>query len=358
MTDARAMVLNAPLELELQTFPIPQVGDDDAVMRVEASGICGTDYECFNGEYPRDFPVILGHEPLGIIEEIGEQAAARWGVQRGDRVVVEPRHGCGNCRSCLAGERCEFVAGGYGSTSTTVAPALWGSHAEYMYLAPGSRLHRVDPELPLRLAALTNPMAAGFSWAIRAAGLRAGDSIAILGCGQRGLVSTVAAHHAGASQILVTGLSRDEHKLSLAKEFGADTAINVEERDALVEVLERTDGRGVDVVLDLTPYATEPVVQALQMVRLGGTVVLAGLKGSHRIAEFSSDVIVTRSLTVKGVLGVDGESFGRALRLIESRRYPLERLHTHHFPLEETEQAIRTLAGEMGEPAISITIEP
>lgn len=123
-------------------------------------------------------------------------------------------------------------------------------------------------------------------------------------------------------------------------------------------MLERTDGEGVDVVVDLTPYSTEPVVQGIEMLRPGGTMVLAGLKGTHRVAEFDSDAIIRHEANVRGVRGVDRESFVRALRLIASGRYPVERMHTHEFPLEDVERGIRTLSGETGEPAISITVEP
>ncbi|MYA20781.1 MAG: alcohol dehydrogenase catalytic domain-containing protein [Chloroflexi bacterium] len=192
MSDVRAMVLTGPNQIEERRFPRPETDEDSALLRIEASGICGTDYESLSGEYAREYPLILGHEPLGVIEEIGDRAAARWGVEAGDRVVVQPNHGCGACRRCNDGARCNFVDGGYGSTPAAVAPALWGGFAEHMYLARGSKLHRVPDGLPLHLAALANPIAAGFGWAVRAGGLQAGDRIAILGAGQRGLASTVA----------------------------------------------------------------------------------------------------------------------------------------------------------------------
>ncbi|MYB41405.1 MAG: alcohol dehydrogenase catalytic domain-containing protein [Chloroflexi bacterium] len=358
MSDVRAMVLTGPNQIEQQRFPRPETDEDSALLRIEASGICGTDYESLSGEYSREYPVILGHEPLGVIEEIGERAAARWGVTVGDRVVVQPNHGCGACRRCNDGARCNLVDGGYGSTPAAVAPALWGGFAEYMHLARGSKLHKVPDGLPLHLAALANPIAAGFGWAVRAGRLQAGDRIAILGAGQRGLASTVAASHAGADFIAVTGLARDEHKLALARQLGAHATINVDAEDPVDAVLERTDGEGVDVVVDLTPYSTEPVVQGIEMLRPGGTMVLAGLKGTHRVAEFDSDAIIRHEANVRGVRGVGRESFVRALRLIASGRYPVQRMHTHEFPLEEVERGIRTLSGETGEPAISITVEP
>lgn len=358
MTDIRAMVLTAPNQIELQRFPAPAIDEDSALLRIEACGICGTDYESLSGEYPRANAVILGHEPLGTIEQIGSQAAQRWDVHVGDRVVVQPNHGCGACRRCNDGKRCQLVPGGYGSTPITVAPALWGGYAEYMYLARGSKLHKVPQDVSIQLAALTNPIAAGFGWAIQAGGLKAGDRIAVLGAGQRGLACTVAAHHAGADFIAITGLARDEHKLALAREFGANTTINVDAENPVTTVLDHTNGEGVDVVVDLTPYATEPVVQGIEMLRPGGTIVLAGLKGSHRIPEFDPGTIIRHEAVVKGVRGVDRESFARAMHLIASKRYPLEQMHTHEFPLEEAERAIRTLSGETGEPAISITLEP
>ncbi len=358
MSDVRAVVQTGVRKLELQRFARPDVSDNDALLRLEACGICGSDYEQYAGDFARRYPVIPGHEPVGVIEEIGERAANRWRVGVGDRVVVEPMYNCGRCRGCQEGRLCLEAPGAYGYTSSDLPPHLWGGYAEYLYLAPGSIVHKVPAEIPPRLAALYNPLAAGFAWAQAVPNLSVGESIAILGPGQRGLAAVIAADAAGADPIIVTGLSRDEAKLALAREFGADLTINVESDDAVASIKDATDGRGVDVVLDVTPYATTPVVESLEMARRGGTIVLAGLKGPRRVPEFPSDRIIVRQLTLKGVLGVDYDSFEKALRLIESGRYPLEKLQTHTFPLEEAERAIRTLAGELDELAINVTIEP
>jgi threonine dehydrogenase-like Zn-dependent dehydrogenase len=358
MTDVKAAVLTAVRSFEIQRFPRPAIGDEDALLRVEACGICGSDYEQYAGELAARYPVIPGHEPIGIIEEIGPLASSRWGVETGDRVAVRSRYSCGQCRGCREGGRCIESRGMYGYTSPDVPPSLWGGYAEYLYLAPGSIVHRISPQVPARLAALANPIGAGFAWAQRAAGLSVGDSIAVLGPGQRGLASVVAAREAGAGTVIVTGLGRDEAKMALAREFGADLTIDVEAQDPVAAVMEATDGQGVDRVVDTTPYATDAVIQALDMVRNGGTVVLAGLKGSNRVPEFPSDRIIQKSLTVRGVMGVDYDSFVTAIRVIESGKYPLEKMHTHEFPLEEADRAIRTLSGEANEPAISVTIEP
>lgn len=358
MPDVFAMVQTGVRTLEPQRFPRPTVGPDDALLRLQACGICGSDYEQYAGEFAARYPVIPGHEPVGVIDEIGDTAAQRWGVTVGDLVVVEPGFNCGRCHGCLRGRRCVTAPGSYGYTPTDVPPHLWGGYADYLYLAPGSIVHRIDPAVGPRLAALYNPLGAGFAWAQAAPNLSVGQSIAILGAGQRGLAAVVAAHAAGAAPIIVTGLSRDEHKLALARDFGAHLSVNVDSHDPVAAVKDATDGLGADVVLDTTPYATDPVVDALEMARRGGAVVLAGLKGSHHVPDFASDRIIMKMLTVRGVLGVDSDSFRKAIRLIESRSVPLERMITHTLPIAEAERAIQILAGDTGEAAINVALVP
>ncbi|MBV1905003.1 MAG: alcohol dehydrogenase catalytic domain-containing protein [Pseudomonadales bacterium] len=359
MSDVQAVVQTAPGELEIRSFPRPKIGEDDALLKVEACGICGSDYEQYAGEVQVRFPVIPGHEPVGRIDEIGPKAASRWDLQVGDLVVVQPGISCGRCAGCQTGRRCRVVPGNaYGYTSTDITPSLWGGYAQYMYLHPATIMHKVDSSVTPRMAALYNAMGSGFAWAQEAPDLRAGQSIAILGPGQRGLASVIAAKETGAGPIIVTGLRADAHKLALAKELGADVTINVEDDDVVAAVRKATQGRGVDVVVDVSAYATQPILDAIKMVRRGGTIVLAGIKGSNRLREFNSDALIFREITVKGVLGVEYASFAKAIEVIESGRYPLEKLASHTFSLADAETAIRTLAGEVGEGAICIAIDP
>lgn len=361
MTDrVRAMVQTGPGRLELATFERPRIGEDDALLRIEACGLCGTDAEVFEGHVPLAAPSIPGHEPVGSIEEIGTRAARRWQVGVGDRVVVQSEFGCGRCVGCLERRPCLVSPGTYGFMPTTAAPSLWGGYAEMLYLPPGAVVHAIDRRIPARIAALYNPLGAGFAWAVDAPGLRVGDSIAIFGPGQRGLACVLAAKRAGASRIFVTGLgSRDAAKLELARELGADLAIDVEREDPVERILSATAGAGVDVSVDTTPRATKPVVDAIFATRPGGTIVLAGIKGRGRgVPDFPTDEVAMRFQTIRGVRAVDYRSFRQAIRLIESGEAPVERLHTHHFPLESAAEAVRTLIGHGDRPAISVTIEP
>ena len=168
----------------------------------------------------------------------------------------------------------------------------------------------------------------------------------------------IAAKARGAGTIIVTGLAKDEGKLALAREFGADHTINVEEEDTVSRVAEITGGALADVVLELTPMAVAPIRDALNAVRWGGRVVLAGLKGGRPV-ELSTDLIINKSITVVGAFSVDSRAYAEAIRLIETGRFPLSRMHTHTFGLDDISRAIETLAGEVpGENAVHVAIVP
>lgn len=360
---ARAVVQTAPRQLELRDLPIPDIDDDSALLRVEACGICGSDAEQYAGVLPVSLPVVPGHEPLGVIERIGDRAARRWGVNAGDRVAVEALIRCGHCRDCLAGayQRCRGrgTLFGHGYVPLARPPGLWGAYAEYMYLDPFSVVHRVAPDLPVGLAVMFNPLGAGFRWAVDIPATKPGDAVLILGPGQRGLASAIAARAAGAGPIIVTGLGRDAAKLALARELGADHVIDVEREDARARVRELTGGRGADVVVEVTANAVDPVAEALRYVANGGRIVLAGVKGFKPVPDFVSDFVVVKEITILGAFGVTWHAYEAAIRLIESRRLPLERMHTHDFPLDQAALAIETLAGEApGPPSIHSCVVP
>ena len=347
---ALAMVQTAPRRLEPRELPLPAVGADDALLRVEACGICGSDVESFEGVLRVPLPLVPGHEPVGVIEEIGERAARRWGVVPGDRVAVETLLPCGACRACRGGSY-QLCATRriYSYIPLAEPPGLWGAYAESLYLPPNAILHKVDPALPAELAVLFNPLGAGFRWAVEMPRTQPGDTVLVMGPGQRGLAAVIACREVGAGAILVTGLARDAHKLALARELGADHTLVADREDVRARVRELTGGRGADVVIEVTAFATEPVRDAVDCARMGGTVILAGVKGMKPVADFVSDKIVLKEVTVRGAIGVTHSAYRQAIRLIESGRVPLEKLQTHRFGLRDAERAVRTLAGEFPE---------
>src|SRR2546426_1136952 len=276
----RAVVLTKPKTLEAREFPRPAIGADDALLRIEACGICGSDYEQYEGAQPQHedytpYPVIPGHEPLGVIEEVGRQAAARWGVSEGDRVAVRSGYGCGHCEACRR-------------------------------------------------------------WEPRA-------------CPKRG---------AGAKRVVITGLGRDADKLTLARELGADAAIDVEKNDVVASVRDATGG-GAEVVVDTTPYAPQSLNHAVAIAVRKARIVVAGLKGLRPAQDFAVDDVIYKELTIRGVLSMPVDETFRAIDIIESGRYPFEKMHTRSLPLELAEHAIHMLAGHVpGVNPIHLAIEP
>ena len=355
-----AMVQTGKRVLEPMDIDIPDIDDDSAILQIEACGICGSDYEQFEGVLGTPVPAVPGHEPLGRIAAIGDGAARRWGVNVGDRVAVETMIACHSCATCYGGDY--HLCGSrriYSYIPLSDAPGLWGSYSQYMFLDPNAIVHKMDPELPAEVAVMFNPLGAGFRWAVEVPQTKVGDDVVIMGPGQRGLASVIACRQAGAGKIIVTGLAADAKKLELARLYGADYTIDVDNEDPIRRVKEITGGRGADVVVDVSSYAVKPVVDALSMVRAGGTIVLAGVKGFKAIPEFISDLIVVQEITIKGAMGVTSSGYRSAIKTIESSKVPMAAMHTHNFKLEEAELAIKTLAREVpGDESIHSCLIP
>lgn len=348
---ARALVLEAPRRLAIRQLAFPRLGDDDALVRVAACGLCGTDHEQYAGELAGGFAFVPGHETVGIIEAVGARAAQRWGVAVGDRVAVEVFQSCRDCPACRAGEyrRCarHGLADMYGFIPVDREPGLWGGYAEYQYLAPDSMVLPVPPSLDPVVATLFNPLGAGIRWATTVPETTAGDIVAVLGPGIRGLCAAAAAKEAGAGFVLVTGLGpRDAERLALAPMFGADLAVDVGVDDP-VRALKNATGQLADVVVDVTARAPTAFAQAIALARPAGTVVVAGTRGFGSGAPgFSPDTVVFKELRVLGALGVDVTAYRAALDLLAADRYPFADLPRRCVRLDEAEDLLVSMAGE------------
>jgi alcohol dehydrogenase len=323
------------------------------VLRVEACGLCGTDHEQYTGHLAAGFAFVPGHETVGVIEQIGDAAARRWGVAAGDRVAVEVFQSCRVCDACRAGayQRCERhgLADMFGYIPADKPPGLWGGYAQVQYLGPDAVIHRVPDVLDPIVATLFNPLGAGVRWAVTVPGTQPGDVVAVLGPGVRGISATAAAKDAGAGFVMVTGRGpSDAIRLRVAGDFGADLAIDVSDADP-VRALRDATGVLADVVVDVTAKAPEAFAQAIALARPGGTVVVAGTRGGP-VPDFQPDHVVFKELRIVGALGVDSAAYRAALATLATGRYPFADLPRRIAGLDDAEDLIQSLAGEGDAP--------
>ncbi|MFV0306485.1 MAG: zinc-binding dehydrogenase [Desertimonas sp.] len=360
---ADALVLSAPRTFERRVFDLPVVGPDDGVLRIEACGLCGTDHEQYTGDVVSRSAIIPGHEVIGIVEHLGAAAAQRWGVEAGQRVAVEVFQSCRECAACRSGEyrRCERngMATMIGFTDADTPPGLGGGYATHLRLGPDVMLLAVPEVLDPVTATLFNPLGAGIRWGVELPGTAPGDVVAVLGPGVRGLCAAAAAKDAGAEFVMITGFGpRDAERLALATEFGADLCVDVAEQDPN-SALRQATGRKADVVVDVTAKAPAALGQAVTLARPGGTVVLAGVRGSTDTPGFDPDHLVYKELRLLGALGVDVGAYRRALDLLASGRFPFDDLPRAVAGFDDLEPLIQLMAGDRpGVPPVHAVFDP
>jgi threonine dehydrogenase-like Zn-dependent dehydrogenase len=357
---ARAATLVAPGHLEVRDYPVPEDLEPGAVLlRMLASGICGTDKHTFRGEteqyagtpYARStpFPIIQGHENVGVVERIGPGGALAWDGRRlepGDRVVPAPNRACGHCRFCLRRFPyyfCRHLENYGNSLSSRDAPHLFGGWSELLYLRPGTAVFRVPDELPTDIAVLTEIFAVTHSLERAAAlpapaGWRPGDRVAVIGTGALGLAHAIKASLMGAGTVLAVDRSRQ--RLALAERLSGARPVEAGD-DAPAAVLELTDGEGADVVVDATGFPGS-FAQAVAMVRDGGAVIEVGAFVDMGEERLNPAVLCARNLTVFGVGGEDLLTYEGTLALMERHRHavPFADMVSHRFGVEEAAQAM------------------
>src|SRR5579863_9686431 len=274
----RAAVFHGKGKIGLREVPRPVPGVGQALIKVTLTTICGTDVHILKGEYPVREGLIVGHEPVGVIEELGPGVV---GYRKGERVIVGAITPCGQCRACLTGVASQCGHGGPGSEAIggwRFGNTIDGCQAEYV-LVPDAQANLAkipDGLTDEEVLLCPDIMSTGFSAAERGH-VRLGDAVAIFAEGPIGLCATAGARLAGAS--LVIGVDGNPRRLEFAKKMGADVVLNFKEQDVVAEI-KRLTGGGVDVAIEaLGTQAT--FENALRVIRPGGTLSSLGVYSGH-----------------------------------------------------------------------------
>lgn len=341
----RAVVLEEPFKMNIREFPMPEIGEDDALLKVDMVGVCGSDPGVYNGKVKLfKLPLIMGHEIIGHIAKIGSMASKRWRLVEGDRITVEANVRCGYCYHCLVGDYrfCDHNIG-YGFTCCTEAPHLFGAYAEYMYLFPNTIAYKVSDKVPDEAAILINAVVSNaIRWGRLEGDFTIGDAAVIQGAGKQGLALVIVAKESGCDPIIVTGLGADKENFKLAKEFGAHYTIDIEKENVIERVTQITGGRMADVVVDVTSSA-KSIPVSTELVKKRGLVVVPSLP--HADAVINIDKMAMGDVKLVTLFSSDARSMSRAVRLVESGKYPVEKMITHKFSLDEAEKAVRATGG-------------
>lgn len=360
--ESRAVVLTGPGTIELRRFPLPRIGEDDGLLKVELVGVCGSDPGIFSGSSTRGnrpYPIILGHEIVGRVVELGPKAKKRLQVDVGDRVVLEYAFGCGSCDMCLSGHYTLCDANyTYGSMiSCAEPPHLFGGYSDYVYIHPGAMVHRIGEEISPEVGVLICAVLGNaLRWLRQIGGVSIGDPVVIIGPGQQGLAAVAVARESGAEPVIVVGLSRDSQRLAMAREFGAHLTIDAESQDPVEAVSRATGGRMAKVVMDVSG-SQAGARMALAVAGKRATVVLPGIyKGDVTLP---LDQAVFKELRLLGVFSHDFMAVRPAIAMARRGAYPLDRLVSHRFPLEEAERALRLVGGkEPGKMPLKVVLDP
>ena len=352
----KAVVCHGPMDYKLEDITIPKAGPGEALVKVEAVGICASDLKCYHGAAKfwgdasrpawAETEVVPGHEFVGEIVELDDVAAKRWGVKKGDRVVAEQIVPCGECRYCLRGSYWMCAPHGmFGFKRATP-----GGMASYMVFPKEALVHKISKSVKPQHAAFAEPLSCALH-AVERANIKFAEVVVVAGCGPIGL-GMIAGASAKFPATLIA-LDLDDRKLEVAKKCGATHTINIGKQDPVQIIRDMTEGYGADIYLEGTGHPAA-VLQGLKLLRKLGTFVCYSV--------FKEDVTVDWSIISDDKeLDVLGAHLGpncwpAAIKMIESGRLPLDEICTHQFPLADFQKGLDMVAD--GTKSIKVSLIP
>jgi alcohol dehydrogenase len=354
MEKMRANVFHATKDIRVEEVERPRAGVGDVVIRVTLTTICGTDLHILRGEYPVKPGLIIGHEPVGVIEELG---AGVTGYSVGDRVLVGAITPCGQCRACLSNQlsQCGHGEGYQAMGGWRFGNTINGAQAEYLRVPNAqANLAKIPDELSDEQVVLLADIAStGFSGA-ESGNIRIGDSVVVFAQGPIGLCATAGAKLMGAT--LIIGVDGDDNRLAMAKQMGADVVLDYRNVDVVAEVQRLTDG-GADVAIEA--LGTQQTFEsALRSLRAGGTLSSLGVYSGKLQMPYEAFAAGLGDHRIVTTLCPGGkERMRRLMEVVKSGRVDLTPLLTHSFPLEKIADAYE-LFGERRDGVLKVAIKP
>jgi threonine dehydrogenase-like Zn-dependent dehydrogenase len=342
----------------IEEVAIPPLADGAVLGRIVAAGVCGTDVHILHGQVRIKTPAILGHENVCRVEAIGGSAPLHditgKPVQVGDLITWLPKS-CMKCYNCtILGDqsKCERRIGYGGWVPADKHPYLVGGFAEYVWLLPESDIVVIPPGVSPDAVVLGDALRVMVHGLENIGGLEYGDTVVVQGCGAVGMMGFLLARDAGAGKVIVVGAP--ESRLALAKEMGADETIDITHvppAQRIARVMELTNNRGADVVFECAGVPAA-VAEGLEMVRINGRYLIAGHYGDAGTIPLNPHIINRKQITIKGAWSATNKHFLRGLNLL--RKIPVDKLVTHHFSLDEINEAV--IATERQEPLKAVIV--
>lgn len=344
----RALVKTRPGPgMTLEKVPVPTVGPDDVLIRVEHAGVCGTDLHIWEWDSWASNrlkpPVVIGHEFAGVIEEMGRDAAAAGLLAVGDSVTAEGHIVCGHCLQCRLGDAhlCR--------RTQIIGVDRDGAFADYIAM-PASNVMKLDG-IPSEIGAIMDPMGNAVHTVLEGISVP-GARVLVLGCGPIGCFAVGVARAAGASLVMASDFN--PRRRDLAKAMGAHVTFNPAEEDVVAKVRDLTTGDGADLVCEMSGHPSGHA-QAFAAARLGGRINMLGTPSKHTDVDFARDVIF-KGLTIYGVTGRRMyQTWDEMQRFLRAGTLDPRPVITHRFPLEGIEQAIGVIkSGEAGKVILDV----
>jgi L-iditol 2-dehydrogenase len=331
---------------EAREFPLPDVEPDGILVRVTVANICGSDLHGWHGRTPRSGPTVMGHEMTGRVARLGARVtvdAAGADLREGDRIVYSYFYPCRRCDRCRAGDSHHCVARriGAGRARSDAPPHFTGAFADYYYLQPGHYVLRTPEALDDLTVAPLNCALAQVIYGLHQAGFQSGESVVIQGAGGLGLFAAAVARERGAARIVV--LDRIAERLELARAFGADHALNVDDfatSEARTKAVRELTGGGGHVVMELVGHPAA-LAEGLAMTRVEGRYVVIGNIAADQTIPFNPAWLVHLNRRMIGVGGYQAWALRRGLELLERTRdrYPYAAITSPRYRLEQINEA-------------------